>query len=83
MEHFSLEKRRLMGDLINRYKCLRSCGVSSLEIFKSLLDMVLGILLWVFLPEHELDQRSPEMPSNFNYSVVLQNEGLIQTKMPM
>lgn len=54
-----------------------------MEIFKSLLDMVLGILLWVFLPEHELDQRSPEMPSNFNYSVVLQNEGLIQTKMPM
>lgn len=71
VEHFSLEKRRLKGDHINRYKCLRSHGVSSSEIFKSLLDMVLGTLLWVALLEQGLDQRSPKMASKFNCSTVL------------
>lgn len=42
----------------------RGCGVSSLEISKSCLDMSLGTLLWVSLRGQGLDQVEPEVPYN-------------------
>jgi len=51
----------------------RGCGVSSLEIFKSHLDMVvLGNLRWVFLPKYGLDKmafRGLFLPQTFCDSV--------------
>ena len=48
----------------------RGCGVSSLEIFKSLLDIILDNLHRVSLLElRVLDQTDPEVPAN--YSVIL------------
>jgi len=48
----------------------RDCGVSSLEIFKSLLDMVLGNLLWVSLLEQVITRRLFS-PQPFCVSVIL------------
>ena len=38
----------------------RGCGVSSLGISQSCLDVALGTLLWVFLLGQGLEQRDPE-----------------------
>jgi len=46
-------------------------GVSSLEIFKSHLDVVLGSLLWVSLLEQGLEQMDSEVPANLSQSVML------------
>jgi len=35
------------------------------------LDVALGILLWVFLLEHGLEQRDPEGPANLSCAAVL------------
>lgn len=48
----------------------RGGGVTSLEISKSRLDVVLGTLLWVALIELGLEQMLPELPANFNRSVI-------------
>lgn len=48
----------------------RSCGISSLGIFQSCLDVALGTLLWVFLLEQGLGLRDTEMPSILNCSVI-------------
>lgn len=40
------------------HRLLRGCGISCLEIFKSSLDVSLGVLIWVVLLEQGLDQRS-------------------------
>ena len=39
----------------------RGCGVSSLGISQSLLDVALGTLLWVSLLGQGLEQRDPEV----------------------
>ena len=49
----------------------RGCGISSLEIFRSRLDMVLGSLLWVALLEQELDQVDPDSPASLSHPVIL------------
>lgn len=43
----------------------------SLEIFKTHLDIVLGILLWTSLLRQRLDQMDPEVSSEYNHSVFL------------
>ena len=53
------------------YRLPRGCGVSSLEIFHSHVDVDLGILLWVFPLEQEVVQRDPDVPSNLNHSLIL------------
>jgi len=50
----------------------RGCGISSLDISKSYLDMVLGPLLWVCLPEQELGLMDPQVPANLSHSGILQ-----------
>ena len=55
----------------HRYRLPRGCGTSSLEIFQSLLDMVLCPLLWVSLLEQELSQMDPEVTANPNHSEML------------
>lgn len=45
-----------------------SCGVPSLEIFKTQLDVSMGSLPWVALLEQGLEQMYPEVTSNFNHS---------------
>ena len=42
-----------------------------MEISKSHLDMVLGTLLWVSLPEQGVGQGDPEVISNLNCSGIL------------
>jgi len=50
----------------------RGCGVSSLGISKSLLDVVLGSLLWVSLLEQEVWSKwPPEVLANPYHSVIL------------
>ena len=49
----------------------RGCGVSSLQIFKSHLDVSLGSLLWVSLLEQGLEQMDSEVPANLSQSVML------------
>lgn len=44
----------------------RGPRVSSLEIFRSLLDTVLGTQLWVSLPEQHLGQTDPEVLANLS-----------------
>lgn len=45
----------------------RACGVSSWEVSQSLLDVVLGTLVWV----QGLGLRDPEVPSQLRYSMIL------------
>jgi len=47
------------------------CGISSLGMAKSCLDVGLGPLLWVSLLERGLGQRDAEDPAHLNPSVVL------------
>lgn len=47
------------------------CGVSSLEISKSHLDMALGSLLWMSLLEWVLDQMDPEITDSLNRTEIL------------
>lgn len=49
----------------------RCCEVSSLEIFKRCLAVVLGTLLRVALLEQGLDQRDPEVPANLHNSDIV------------
>ena len=49
----------------------RGCGVFSLGISQSRLDVALGTLLWVSLLGQGLEQRDPEGPANFNSFVIL------------
>lgn len=49
----------------------RLCGVSTLEIFKTYLDMVLSNLFWVTLLEQGWDQMGPEAPSHLSYPVIV------------
>lgn len=42
----------------------RGCGVSSLKIIRSYVDVVLGRMLWVSLFEQGWGQMDPEAPSN-------------------
>jgi len=47
------------------------CGVTSLEIFKIHLGMILGTLLGVSLLEQVLDKMDLGVPSNLSHFVVL------------
>lgn len=49
----------------------KDVGVSSLEIFKSFLDMMLFTLLWVALLEQELDKMDSDVSSSFCHAVIL------------
>lgn len=49
----------------------RGCGLSSLEVSRSHLDMVTNTLLWVSLLEQRLDQMDTEVPSNLNHPLIL------------
>jgi len=51
----------------------RGCGVSSLQIFRRCLDMVLDPLFWVSLLEQGLGQMDPEIPANLICPMVLLN----------
>jgi len=44
----------------------RGCGVSSLGIFQSCLDVALGTLLWVSLLGQGLEHRDPEGPAGLS-----------------
>ena len=50
------------------YRLPRGCRISSLEIFKGCLDVVLGTQLWASL---RLEHMDPEVPANLSHSVVL------------
>ena len=50
-----------------RHRLPRGCGVSSLEISKSHVDVGLSTLLWVSLLGHGLEQVTPEVPANLIY----------------
>ena len=49
----------------------RGCGVFSLGISQSRLDMALGTLLWVSLLGQGLEQRDPEGPASLSCAAVL------------
>ena len=49
----------------------RGCGVSSLGISSSHLDVALGTLLWVSLLGQGLEQRDPEGPAHLSHPVIL------------
>ena len=48
----------------------RGCGVSSLGISQSCLDVALGTLLWVSLLGQGMGQMAAEIPSNLKCSVI-------------
>lgn len=50
------------------HKLPGSCGLSFLEVFRSFLDMALGILLWVSLLEQRLGQIDPDVPASSSHS---------------
>ena len=52
----------------------RGCGVSSLGISQSCLDVALGTLLWVSPPKQRLEQRDPEGPASLSHTVVVYQE---------
>lgn len=57
VEHLSCEETLgELGLLSLAQAAQRGCGISSLEILKNLLDVVLGSLWWVFLLGQELGQ---------------------------
>jgi len=49
----------------------RGCGISSLGISQSHLDVALGTLLWVSLLGQGLEQRDPEGPASLSCAVLL------------
>ena len=49
----------------------RGCGVSSLGICQSCLDVALCTLLWAPLLEEGLSQRDPEVPASLSHPVML------------
>jgi len=49
----------------------RGCGISSLGISQSHLDVALGTLLWVSLLGQGLEQRDPEGPASLSHDEVL------------
>ena len=54
-----------------QHRLPRGCGVSSLGISSSCLDVALGTLLWVALLEQGLEQAGPEVPVNLSQPVTL------------
>ena len=50
----------------------RGCGVSSLGISSSRLDVALGTLLWVALLEEGPEQVGPDFPANLSHAVIVQ-----------
>ena len=53
------------------HRLQRGCGVSSLEIFQSHLDVALDTLLWVFLLEQGLGLRDTEVSSKLSHCIIL------------
>ena len=53
----------------------RGCGVSSLGISQSLLDVTLGTLLWVSLLGQGLQQRDPESPASLSCTTLWLTQG--------
>ena len=54
-----------------QHRLSRDCGVSSLRISSSCLDVALGTLLWVALLEQGLEQAGHEVPVNLSQPVTL------------
>ena len=53
------------------YRLPKGCGVSSLEIFRSHLDIETVSLLWVSLCKWEMGQIDPEVSGSLSQSIML------------
>lgn len=53
-----------MGDRALAQVAQRGCGTFSMEIFKNLLNTVLGKRLWMFLHKQGLSHMDPEGPAS-------------------
>lgn len=53
------------------HRSSRGWGVSSLDISKSYLGMVLGTFLWMSLLQQGVDQMVPKVPANLIHAVIL------------
>lgn len=73
-ERFSLNTRKyfVTAQMTEHWHRLpRSCGVSSLEIFKSCPGIDLSTLLWVALLKPVLSQVYPDVPTNLSHALIL------------
>ena len=61
------------------HRLLRGCGVSSLQISRNCLDMVLSTLHLVSLLEEGLGQMDPEVPASFKHSMKI-SQHLLQIR---